>query len=117
MMGLMVIGGILIILLVTALVSLLEGVVLTLLNWDSFGTCIRISLLINLFPTILGLIFIAVVPLGWQGIGVAFFFSILVDGALLARLKPGLLLKNYFNSILINLVSYGIIIAPAYLMR
>lgn len=113
----MVVGGILIILLVTALISLLEGVVLTLLHWDEFMACVRTAFLINLVPTILGLVFIAVVPLGWKGMGIALLFSIIVDGAFLARLKPGMLLKNYINSILINLVSYGIIIAPAYMMQ
>ena len=67
--------------------------------------------------TILSLIFIAIVPLGWSGIGIAVLFSIIVEGAFLVRLKPGMLLRNIFNSILINLVSYAIIIAPAYLMK
>ena len=116
-MGLMVIGGILIILLVTALVSLLEGVVLTLLRWDEFMPCVRTAFLINVIPTILSLVFIAVVPLGWSGIGAALLFSIIIDGTFLARLKPGMLLRNFINSILINFVSYGIIIAPAYMMR
>ena len=116
-MGLMVVGGILILLLVTALVSLLEGVVLTMLRWDEFMACIRTAYLINLVTTILSLVFITFVQLGWKGIGFALLFSIIVDGALLARFKPGMLLRNYFNSILINLVSYGVIIAPAYMMR
>lgn len=116
-MGLMVVGGILVVLLVTALISLLEGVVLTILGWDAFGNCVRASFLINIIPTIIALVFISLVPLGWTAIGVALLFSILVDGALLARIKPGMLLKNYINSILINLVSYAIIIAPAYMMR
>lgn len=116
-MGLMVVGGILIILLVTALISLLEGVVLTLLRWDVFNTCIRKSFLINIIPTILSLVFMALAPLGWRGIGIGLIFSIMFDGALLAHFKPGRLITNYINSILINLISYGIIIAPAYMMR
>jgi hypothetical protein len=116
-MGLMMIGGVLIILLVTALVSLLEGVVLTLLRWDEFMACVRTAFLINLFPTILSLVFITFVQIGWSGIGIALLFSIIIDGVLLARFKPGMLGRNFSNSVLINLVSYAVIIAPAYMMR
>jgi hypothetical protein len=70
----------------------------------------------NLASTLAGFLVLSLVPrLGFLGLLVAWVLSVLIEWAVLARFQPGV--KRYTLSLALsaNLVSYQMLILPAYL--
>jgi hypothetical protein len=103
-------------LLLFSLIVLVESVVLQVLRWDSFKRSLRGSFWMNLASTLAGFLVLSLVPrLGFFGLLIAWAVSVLIEWAILARFQPGQ--KRYTLSLAFsaNLVSYMLLILPAYL--
>ena len=99
-----------------SLIVLVESVVLQVLRWGSFKHSLRDSFWMNLASTLVGFFVLSLVPrLGFLGLLVAWMLSVLIEWAVLARFQPGQ--KRYMVSLALsaNLVSYLLLILPAYL--
>jgi hypothetical protein len=99
-----------------SLIVLIESVVLQVLHWGSFKRSLRGSFWMNLASTLAGFLVLGLVPrLGFLGLLVAWAISVLIEWAVLARFQPGN--KRYTLSLALsaNLVSYLLLILPAYL--
>jgi len=99
-----------------SLIVLVESVVLQVLRWGSFKRSLRGSFWMNLASTLVGFFVLSLVPrLGFLGLLVAWMLSVLIEWAVLARFQPGQ--KRYMVSLALsaNLVSYLLLILPAYL--
>lgn len=112
---LLLILGFLAILVIYLLVALVQGVVLTLLNWNPFRPSMFVSVIMNLvsgaFNGIL-LILLQRSPIIW--LPVSFIISLLVEWIILMYFKRDTLRQNILFAFIINLVSYLILILPAY---
>jgi hypothetical protein len=99
------------------LITLVEGVVLTLLKWKPFVSSLLAALLVNTISSIVGivlLIFLQDIPMAW--IVIAFFLSIIIEGVILVLIQPVTRWKALLYALLANLASYLILIVPAYLI-
>lgn len=99
------------------LITLVEGVVLTLLKWKPFVNSLLAALLMNTISSIVGivlLIFLQDIPITW--IVIAFFLSIIIEGVILVLIQPVTRWKAPLYALLANLASYLILIVPAYLI-
>jgi hypothetical protein len=99
-----------------SLIVLVEGVVLQVLRWGSFKRSLRGSFWMNLASTLVGFLVLSLVPrLGFLGLLIAYGLSVLIEWFVLARFQPGE--KRYTLSLALsaNLVSYLLLILPAYL--
>ena len=99
------------------LITLVEGVVLTLLKWKPFLRSLLAALLANTISSIVGivlLIFLQDIPIAW--IVIAFFLSIIIEGVILVLIQPVTRWKALLFALLANLASYLILIVPAYLI-
>jgi hypothetical protein len=98
------------------LITLVETVALQLLGWGDFKSCLKASVLMNLASTVLGLLFLWLVPaLGWLGIFIAWALSALIEWLVLLRLQPGEKRLNLMSALIANLASYLLLIVPSYL--
>jgi hypothetical protein len=99
-----------------SLIVLVESVVLQVLRWGSFKRSLRGSFWMNLASTLAGFLLLSLVPrLGFIGIMIAWVASVLIEWAVLARFQPG---KKHYTlalAMFANLVSYLLLILPAYL--
>jgi hypothetical protein len=99
------------------LIALVETVALQLLRWGDFKRCLKASVMMNLASTVLGLLFLWLVPaLGWLGISIAWALSVLIEWLVLMRLQPGERRLNLMAAVVANLASYLLLIVPSYLM-
>lgn len=108
--------GLVTLLLITVLVALIEGVVLTLLRWNNFRHALLASLIANVVSSVAGgvlLIFMQQVPLLW--ILVALVLSFIIEGAILVKIQPGNNRRTWLVCLAANLASYLLLILPAYL--
>ena len=99
-----------------SLIVLVESVVLQLMRWGSFKRSLRGSFWMNLASTLVSFFVLSLVPrLGFLGLLVAWALSVLIEWAVLARFQPNQ--KRYTLSLALsaNLVSYLLLILPAYL--
>jgi hypothetical protein len=99
-----------------SLIVLVESVVLQVLRWGSFKRSLRGSFWMNLASTLVGFLVLWLVPrLGFIGLLIAWAVSVLIEWAILARSRPGE--KRYTLNLALsaNLVSYLLLILPAYL--
>jgi hypothetical protein len=99
------------------LITLVEGVVLTLLKWKPFVSSLLAALLMNTISSIVGivlLIFLQDIPIAW--IVIAFFLSIIIEGVILVLIQPATRWKAMLFALLANIASYLILILPAYLI-
>ena len=102
--------------LVTILVALVEGVVLTLFKWNNFPRSLLGSGIANLVSGLAAgalLIFLQKLPVIWMGI--AFLLSILIEGAILLKIQPESGRRTWLVALVANIASYAILILPAYL--
>lgn len=98
------------------LITLVEGVVLTLLNWKHFKGSLLASLGMNTVSSLAGLvllIFLQNIPITWMII--AFFLSLVIEGVALTVIQPATGWKNWLYALAANLASYLILVLPAYL--
>jgi hypothetical protein len=99
-----------------SLIVLVESVALQVLRWGSFKRSLRSSFWMNLASTLVGFLVLSLVPrLGFLGLVIAFGVSVLIEWAILVRYQPDE--KRYTLSLALsaNLVSYLLLILPAYL--
>ncbi len=100
-----------------SLIVLVESVVLQVLRWGSFKRSSARLFLDEpgLHPGLAFLVLSLVPRLGFFGLLVAWVLSVLIEWAVLARFQPGQ--KRYTLSLALsaNLVSYLLLILPAYL--
>ena len=111
----LVIFGFFALVIVDLLITLVEGVFLTLLKWSHFRACLTVSLIMNLIAGILNgllLVLLQHLPLVW--LPVSFALSLLVDVFFLTYFKRDDLRRNSLYALLVNLASYILLILPAY---
>jgi len=108
--------GLIALLLLTLLITLVEGVVLALLKWNVFPRALVASLIINITSSLVGgllLIFLQEFPLIWMLL--AFVLSVSIEGAILLKIQPAFGRRTWLLALLANLASYLLLILPAYL--
>lgn len=112
---LLVILGILALVVVNLIIALLEGVILTVVNWNPFRASMMVSAIMNLASGIINgvlLILLQQSPLVW--LPVSFVISILIEWFFLSYFKRNAALRNLLLAFILNLLSYVILILPAY---
>jgi hypothetical protein len=99
-----------------SLIVFVESVVLQVLRWGSFKRSLRGSFWMNLASTLVGFLLLSLVPrLGFIGLLIAWAVSVLIEWAVLARFQPGEKRFTLSLALSANLVSYLLLILPAYL--
>ncbi len=99
-----------------SLIVLVESVVLQVLRWGSFKRSVRGSFWMNLASTLAGFLVLSMVPKwGFIGLIIAWALSVLIEWAVLAHFRPGEKRYTLSVSASANLVSYLLLILPAYL--
>jgi len=99
-----------------ALILLVESVTLQLLGWEPFKGSLRSALWMNLISTPFSILLLSRVPrMGAAAVLAAWFLSVVVEGVVLSRLRPGSKGYPWLVSILANIASYLILIGPAFL--
>jgi hypothetical protein len=101
--------------LVTLLICLVEGVILTWVRWASFGQSLVSALAANLVSTSLTVLLMVwfdqfnyyYLLLGW-------LVSFLIDAGILNLFKRQPPWRNLLSSMFANLVSYAVLILPAF---
>jgi hypothetical protein len=112
---LLVIFGFLALVMVTLLITLVEGVALTLLKWNHFRASIIVSLIMNVASGIINgalLILLQHSPLQW--LPISFVLSLLIEGIVLMYFKRDAARQNWLFVLIVNLASYVMLILPAY---
>jgi len=112
---LLIVFGFLALLVVDLLIALIEGVTLTLLNWNPFRQSLTISLIMNLISGLINgilLILLQHTPLVW--LPVSFVISLLIELFVMTYFKRQAVRQNSFFVLLANLASYILLILPAY---
>lgn len=114
--GLLVFGVVFVIILFL-LILLVETIALQLLRWGDFKSSLKASFWMNLASTLIGLLFLWLVPaLGWLGIFIAWALSVLIEWLVLMRLRRGENRRNLILATIANLASYLLLIVPSYLL-
>jgi hypothetical protein len=109
--------GVAFVIILFLLIVLVETVALQLLRWGDFKRSAKASILMNLASTVLGLLFLWLVPaLGFLGILIAWALSALIEWLVLRRLQPGEDRLNLIAALVANLASYMLLIVPSYLL-
>lgn len=105
-----------ILIMVLLLIILFEGVVMQLLRWGTFRQSIKAAAVMNLASVLVWLLMIGLVgQLGIIALLMGLLLSILIESAVLIRLEPGQTRYNIFVVIVANLVSYLVLLLPAFM--
>jgi hypothetical protein len=97
------------------LIVVIESTALQLLAWDTFRKCLRASFWMNLASTAVGFFFLTLIPkYGLPGLILALALSIVIEGLVLSRRKPGETRRNWLAAVVANLASYLLLIFPTY---
>ena len=92
-----------------------ESAVLQFLNWGNFRQCLRASIYINLGSAIIVVLSFVFIPrLGLPGLILGVLIVILIEALILLRLKPAAPRQAWFAAVVINLVSFFILILPVF---
>jgi hypothetical protein len=108
--------GLIALCLLNLLISLVEGVTLTLLKWGPFRRSVLVALLMNIISSLAGsflLILLQSSPLLW--LVFSFALSVLIEAGVLLKTQPTTGRRTWLMSLTANLASYIILILPAYL--
>ncbi len=112
---LLLILGFLALLVIDLIIALIEGVALTLLRWNPFRTCLTVSLIMNVISGIVNgilLILLQKNPFIW--LPVSFAISLVIESFILMFFKRNTLVRDGAYAVVVNLVSYLLLILPAY---
>jgi hypothetical protein len=112
---LLLVFGFLALLVVNMLVTLIEGVALTLLAWNPFRASLKVSFIMNMISGIINgilLILLQRTPLVW--LPISFVLSLLIEVFIMTYFKRAAIRQNSLFVLLANLASYIILILPAY---
>ena len=111
--GVYIIFGLTAFLVFSAIVFVLEAVVLWLLKWDAFGRSLLSSFLMNLASTIFGILLIGLSLIGllndFLGFVIAFVLSVLIEGGVLMLMKRNATRENWRVAIIANVISYSLL--------
>jgi hypothetical protein len=111
----MLTGGIAVLILVILLIALIETVILTLLGWQEFRKSLVVSIIMNLASGIVGGILLVFVPRPTvMGLVIAMILSIIIEAGIMTRFRPNVIRLTLLSVILANILSYAIVIFPAY---
>ena len=115
--GLLALGASFLIVL-TLLITVIESAVLQFLRWDEFKACLKAALLMNLASLVVGFVMLTLIQrLALAGILIAWMLSVVIEALALSLMKRGQARKNWAAALLANLVSYLLLILPAFLIR
>ncbi len=112
---LIIVLGFLALLVIDLIIALIEGVTLTLLKWYPFRTSLMVSFIMNIFAGIINgvlLILLQRYPFAW--LPVSILISVLLDTLIMTYFKREAMAKNSAYALIANLVSYILLILPAY---
>jgi hypothetical protein len=112
---LLIVLGCLALLVIDLLIALVQGVTLTLLKWYPFRTSLLVSIIMNIITGIINgilLILLQQVPFAW--LPVSFLISLLLDTFIMTYFKRDAMPKNFMYALIANVVSYLLLILPAY---
>jgi hypothetical protein len=107
--------GCLTLLVIDLLLALVEGVSLTLLNWNPFRASMLVSFIMNIFSGIINSVLLILLqhnPFLW--LPVSFFISVIIETFVVTFFKRGANKQNIYCVLIANLASYFLIILPAY---
>jgi hypothetical protein len=100
------------------LITLVEMVVLQLLRWGNTRQSMRASLAMNLTSSVVGILLLVLFPQpNVRNLLITWFILVIIEGGVLTRIRPETPRYNWFNAAVANLVSYIILIMPAFLFR
>lgn len=112
---LLLVLGILALLVVNLLLGLVEGVILTLLRWYPFRLCMTISLIMNIASGIVnGILLVLLQHTPYIWLPISFALSIIIELMIMTYFKRDALRQNILFAVLVNLISYIVLILPAY---
>jgi hypothetical protein len=112
---LLLIFGFLALLVVNLLVAVIEGVILTLLSWHPFRLSMMVSFIMNIISGIVNgilLVLLQRTPFIW--LPVSFLLALIIEVFVMTYFKRDAFRRNLLLAFLANLVSYILIILPAY---
>lgn len=111
----MLTGGIAVLCLVTLLIAVIETVVLTILGWGDFRKSLAISIIMNIASGIVGGFLLVIFPQpSIESLVIAMIITILIEWGVMSRFQVNRTLLTLFAVLLANLISYAIIIFPAF---
>jgi hypothetical protein len=112
---LLLIFGIMALIVIDLLIAVVEGVALTLLNWNPFRTSMMVSTIMNLISGIATGILLVLLqrsPLIW--LPVSFALSLIIEAVIMTYFKRDSFWQNCLYVLLANLASYILLILPAF---
>ncbi len=112
---LLLIFGFLALLVVNLLIAVIEGVTLTLLSWNPFRISMTVSFIMNIISGIVNgilLVFLQRSPFVW--LPVSFVISLIIEVSVMTYFKREAFRQNSIFILIANLVSYILLILPAY---
>jgi hypothetical protein len=112
---LLLVFGFLALLVVNLLIALVEGVTLTMLSWNPFRISMTVSFIMNIISGIVNGILLVLLqrsPFVW--LPVSFVLSIIIEVFVMTYFKCDTFRQNCVFTFLANLVSYLLIILPAF---
>jgi hypothetical protein len=112
---LLLVFGFLALLVVDLLIAVVEGVTLTLLNWNPFRASMMVSTIMNIISGIATGILLVVLqhsPMIW--IPVSFVLSLIIEVFIMTYFKRDAFKQNCWFVFLANLASYILLILPAF---
>ena len=103
---------------VLLLITLVETVVLQLLGWGALRSAISAALKMNLLSALAAFPILGfATSQGLPSLGVAWAVSVILESAVLIRLRQGATVLNLMTAVIANLASYLILILPAWNYR
>jgi hypothetical protein len=99
----------------TAIIIILESLVLWRLHWGSFKRALLAGFVMNFVTATLGMgVVLFTLQLGWWGLFIDFVLSFLAEGGILMLFKPGANRENWLAALILNCASYILVILPLY---
>jgi hypothetical protein len=106
------------ILILICLITLVEAVTLQLLGWGNTRQSIRASLAMNVPSSVAGIILLVLFPQpNLRHLLIAWPILVIIEAAVLSRLRPQTLRYDWFTAVVANLASYLLLVLPAFLFR
>jgi hypothetical protein len=112
---LLLVFGFLALIVINLLIAVIEGVTLTLLNWNPFRISMTISFIMNVISGVVNgflLVILQRSPFVW--LPVSFVLSLMIEVFVMTYFKRQTFRQNCIFILIANLVSYIVLILPAY---
>jgi hypothetical protein len=112
---LLLVFGFLALIVINLLIAVIEGVTLTLLSWNPFRISMTISFIMNIISGIVNgilLVYLQHSPFVW--LPVSFVLSLMIEVFVMTYFKRQTFRQNSIFILIANLVSYIVLILPAY---